>query len=102
MPTHVLHKCPSFVTLIVNIRSETSSGVIPTPAKKPTATRGARSRASHRYRAKPPKNAKAPSANSEIGTPPHIDSRNIAEYELYMAARHASASDVGAAPGMKL
>ena len=79
MPTHVLHRCPSFVMLIVSITSETSSGVIPTPAKNPSASFGARSRESHNYNAKPPKKAKAPSANREIGTPPHIDSRKNAE-----------------------
>src|SRR5688572_12345189 len=100
MPTHVWQSCPSFNRLMVNIVIEAISGVRLTKAKKLTVAREARGPESNKYRAKPAKNVKAPSANSEIGTPPQSDSLNSAEYGLYMAARQASASEVAGAPGM--
>ena len=101
-PPHVSHPGPSGGSEIVSNTSHTKSGVVPKSAKKPKVRRDALSPASSRYSENAAKKQNAPRPNSEMGMPPQYWSFSSAEYGLYMAARHASASVTAPAPGMKL
>src|SRR5262245_61499972 len=102
MPTHVLHREPKRVSEMVSMMSETKSGVTLTAAKKRTELAGARSAAMTRYKANPAKNVNAPTASNEMGRPPQYWVLNNAEYELYIAVRHASPLSLADNPGIRL